>query len=202
MINKGENLKKIALFFSAALFSQTLIADCTLNETSQTDAHAKFEEASALYKKQDYATAYDTLNESFKLYSGTEAQLNVTYSCINYVPGPYAPIIKKSTDTGVLKFDRVSLGKTIKQYLNPNPYVLIQYQPRKTVVSVLNSKKTARGEIANQLDLENFSVSVDGRTLNFGNVKSGETKTDIIARSTNVNSSVSTKELYGYNLYK
>lgn len=179
-----------------------LLAECELNDNEKTDAYNLYMEAQDLYSQDQFADAYAKLQESMQNFSNMSNELELSYTCIHYVPGPYSPIIKRETRYETEDFNRVELGKNIKKFLNPNPYVNVQFQPSKTVVSVYNAPQNARGTIQSQLSLENFRVSVNGQDAWFNSVASGELKDQVINTSASVDATIQTDEQFGFKLYQ
>jgi hypothetical protein len=177
-------------------------ADCELNIDNKTKAQDLYIEAASLFSDDKYSEAYASLQKSFSLYDGTEDVLKITYTCTHYIPGPYAPVIKRVQKDGTKEFQRLALGKRIKNFLNPNPYALIQYKKNITKVTVLNTPKTGRVKREGQLMLEDFKVSIDGNELSFGSIESGVSKSLSINKTLALNSKIKTNEKFDFKLYK
>lgn len=191
-------MKKIVLIL---LISLSLYADCELNTGPNTQAYELYKEANSLYSSKEYSDAYKKLVESYEVYSAAEASLVVTYTCVHYIPGPYSVKIRKEQTSETLEFPRQALGKDIKKFLNPNPYVFVQYQNDRTIVTAYNSSKTARGSVSTQLALENFRVTLDGRDLDFGTVATNETKQNILFKPIGLQAKITTSERFDFKLF-
>ena len=185
------------LFLSASLF-----ANCELIENDAYYAYQQFKESESLHSDQQHSEAYDMLLKSFKTYKPKTKTILLESTCVNYIPGPYAPTIQRSTKRDSYDFDRTALGIEIKHQLSPAPFVFVQFQKNKTIVSAINSTKTSRNEIKKRLPLENFAVSIDGKKFQFGNLEVGKLKS--IKRSIRLseNDTIKTNEQFGFKLYK
>jgi len=184
------------------LFSFSLFGDCELVQDTKYDSYNQFKEAATLLDKEQYKDAYEKLIESFKTYPSNEKSINLKYDCVNYTPGAYAPIIQHSSKEENFDFDRKTLGKDIKEQLSPAPYVFIEFQKNKTIVSVTNATKTDRGELKGRLPLENFTVTLGTKTLAFGRVNAGEVKRRTMDRAYSPNKQIITNEDFNFKLYK
>ncbi len=192
----------IYLFIVQLFVSSSLLANCELIENETYDAYQQFQEAESLHSDKKYSEAYDMLLKSFQTYSPRANKLTLQYSCITYIPGPYSPTIKKYTKTGTFDFDRTALGVEIKHQLSPAPYVFIQFQKNRTIVSAINSVKTSRNDIPKRLPLEKFSVTIDGTAFQFGTLKVGKPETVTKNRFFTPNDTIKTSEEFGFKLYK
>jgi len=184
------------------LFSTAVYANCELVENETFISYQQFKEAQSLHSDEQYSEAYEMLLKSFASYTPRTKEIQLQYTCINYIPGPYAPTIQRSSKTEMFGFDRTSLGMKIKHQLSPAPYVFIQFQKNRTLVSAINSVKTSRNEIAKRLPLESFSVTVDGDKFNFGNLQVGKLKTLTKNRRYTPSATITTNEQFGFKLYK
>ena len=191
---------KIIVFIT--FFSVTLLADCELVEDEKYKSYQEFKEAEDLHDNLEYAKAYEMLLQSLSTYTYSDNEIELVYECVNYVPGPYAPIINKSTKTESFDFNRRSLGKNIKNQLSPAPYVFIEFQKNRTIVSATNAEKTPRGKLKGRLPLENFIVTIDNEKFNFGTLRSAEVKKVSSNNRYTPNSTIVTKEDFGFKLYK
>ena len=187
----------IGLFFLTNLF-----ADCELVNDNTYKSYLQFKEAELLHEEKKYSEAYKTLLESFRIYTPRTKEVDLKYSCINYIPGPFAAIIQKSSKTELFDFDRRTLAIDIKHQLSPAPYVFIEFQKEKTIASVRNSVKTAQAEIKDRLPLENFFVNINGTAFEFGNIKVGQVKTLTKNNSFSYYNTITTDEEFGFKLYK
>lgn len=187
------------LFTCTALFS-----DCEIVDDNKSQSYNLFEISQNLYSNNDYSNAYDTLLKSLLVYNPkpNSSKIELNYSCINYIPGPYAPIIQHSSKTEIFDFKRNNLGKLIKRQLSPAPYIFIQFQDDKTIISAVNSIKTSRNELKKRLSLENFIVSIDGEELNFGRLKVGELVSKSMKKNFQFVPIITTSEDFGFQLYK
>jgi len=184
------------------LFSVALFANCELIENETFTSYQQFKEAQSLNSDQQYSEAYDMLLQSFASYSPRTKEVQLQYTCVNYIPGPYAPTIQRSTKSEMFSFDRTSLGMEIKHQLSPAPYVFIQFQKNKTIVSAINSVKTSRNTIEKRLPLENFVVTIDGDKFDFGGLQVGKLETQTKKRAYSPNATITTNEQFGFKLYK
>lgn len=191
-------MKKILLLL---LISLSLYADCELDTGPKTEAYELYKEADSFYSSKEYSEAYKKLVASYEVYNGTENALVVTYTCVHYIPGPYSVKIRKEQKNETLEFPRQALGKDIKKFLNPNPYIFVQYQNDRTIVTAYNSPKTARGSASTQLALENFRVNLDGRDLDFGNIQTNETKQNILFKPMSLQAKITTSERFDFKLF-
>ena len=190
---------KIILY---SLLPLTLLADCELLDDSKTQAYNQFIEAQTLNSDEKYAQAYEMLKKSLQTYSPKSTEIALDYECVNFIPGPYAPIIQKSTKTEDFDFDRTTLGKEIKRQLSPAPYVFIEFQKAKTIVSVLNSEKTSRTRLSTRLPLENFVVRVDNESADFPRIEVGQTQQKVFFSKHTPSSNIKTEEEFDFKLYK
>ena len=190
------------LFIAQLFVASTVFANCELVENETFTAYEQFKEAESLHSDQKYSDAYEMLLKSFQTYTPRTKEISLQYTCVNYIPGPYAPTIQRSTKSEMFDFDRTALGMEIKHQLSPAPYVFIEFQKNKTFVSAINSIKTSRNEIAKRLPLENFSVSINGQSFQFGNLEVGKLKTIKKNKSFTPNATIKTSEEFGFQLYK
>ena len=193
------------LFFSLLLSTfttLTLNAECELDETPRQLAYQQYLDAETLYEDSQFYDAYNMLIQSLQTYSSQEDTIQLSFSCVNYVPGPYAPIISRSSKTEIYAFERVLLGKDIKRQLSPAPYAFIEFQKNATIVSVVNAPKISRNKQMKRLPLEGFSLLIDGEAFNFEKINSGERKTVSSTKVFTLNSSISTHEAFDFKLYK
>jgi len=189
-------------FVIQLLVSTAVFANCELIENETVTSYQEFKEAESLHSDQQYSEAYDMLLKSFRSYSPRTKEIQLKYTCVNYIPGPYAPTIQKSSKTEMFDFDRTSLAMDIKHQLSPAPYVFIQFQKSKTLVSAVNSIKTSRNTIEKRLPLESFSVTVDGDKFDFGNLQVGKLETLTKNKTYTPNATITTNEEFGFKLYK
>jgi len=188
--------------FALLLTSHTLFADCEVIEDDKFKAHELYQKTISLYYSKQYAKAYKELLKSFKVYPNDVEEIVIDYKCKNLIPGPYAPIIKISQKHETKRFRRLSLGKSIKRQLSPTPYLFVQYQNNKTIVSLLNTQRTSRANIPERLPLENFTVKVGNTQLNFGQVPVNRLLTRTINKKSSLNTPIQTHEDFGFQLYK
>ena len=191
---------RIIIFIT--FFSVTILADCELVEDEKYKSYQEFKEAKDLYEKLEYTQAYNMLLQSLHTYTYLNDEIDLMYQCINFVPGPYAPIISKSTKTESFDFNRRALGKEIKNQLSPAPYVFIEFQANKTIVSATNAEKTPRGKLKGRLPLENFIIIINDEKFHFGQLKSTEVIRISSDNGYSQNSTIVTKEDFGFKLYK
>lgn len=190
------------LFILQIFVTSTLFANCELVENQTYTAYQQFKEAESLHSDKKYSEAYDMLLESFKSYAPRSKELSLSYTCVNYIPGPYAPTIQRSNKTELFDFDRTTLGMEIKHQLSPAPYVFIQFQKGKTIVSAINSVKTSRSDLPKRLPLENFSVTINSTKFQFANLQVGKLETVTRKKSFTQNATITTNEEFGFKLYK
>jgi hypothetical protein len=190
------------LFILPLLLSASLSANCDLVKDRTYDSYQEFKEAESLHNDKKYSDAYTMLLKSLSTYPTTRKEISLNYSCVTYIPGPYAPIIKRYQKSETFDFDRTTLGVAIKHQLSPAPYVFIEYQKNKTIVSAINSTRTSRHSIEKRLPLENFSVTIGGSTFSFGNLEVGKLTTRKKNRSLSQTDSITTAEDFGFKLYK
>jgi len=200
---KVFNLKIYNFFVLFIILSGSLLlADCELVEDTKYTAYQQFKEAEDLYDNLQYSDAYEKLLESFKTYAPADKSIELAYSCVNYIPGAYAPIIKRSSKKETFDFDRKALGKDIKKQLSPAPYVFIEFQKNRTIVSAVNAKATPRGELKGRLPLENFTVTLKNETLAFNKLSAGEVKRLSTKKAYSPNTPITTNEDFNFKLYK
>jgi hypothetical protein len=195
---------KIFIYFLVLpfLISTSLFAKCELSENSTYTAYQQFKKAENLHSAKKYSDAYEMLLQSFQTYSPRRKEIALEYHCVTYIPGPYGVSIKKYNKSEMFDFDRTALGIEIKHQLSPAPYVFIQYQNNKTLVSAINSVTTARNKIPKRLPLENFAVNIGGSNFQFGNLLVGALKTLKKDRSFTPNDTIRTTEEFNFKLYK
>ena len=190
------------LFILQLSISSVLFANCELVENQTYTAYQQFKEAESLHSDKKYSEAYEMLLKSFNSYAPKTKQISLSYTCVNYIPGPYAPTIQRSTKTESFDFDRTTLGMEIKHQLSPAPYVFIQFQEDKTIVSAINSVKTSRNNLPKRLPLENFSVTINSTKFQFANLQVGKLETVTRNKHFSQNSTITTNEEFGFKLYK
>lgn len=195
----SDLLYKVFLLF---LLASGVFADCELVEDNNFLAHEEFKEAEALHENLKYSEAYDMLLKSYQTYPNDSSEIELAYECVNYIPGPYAPTIKHSSKHEMFDFNRNALGISIKHQLSPAPYVFIQFQKNKTIVSAINSVTTARNTIEKRLPLENFVVHIDSEQFDFNNLEVGKLETRSANKNLSINSNITTTEKFGFKLYK
>lgn len=191
-------MKKTVLFFTLTL---SLLADCKLNTGKETEAYDLYSEAGALYSSEEYSAAYKKLSESYDIYSESKDSLTVSYRCTHYIPGPYGVKIRTKEKHETLDFSRENLGKDIKKFLNPNPFIFVQLQNNKTIVSVHNSPKTARGQVSEQLPLEDFKVFIGDESIDFGTIAMNETSRNAIDKDFSLKTKIRTSEKFNFKLF-
>lgn len=183
------------------LLTLSLAADCELNTGPKTEAYELYKEADSLFSDKSYSEAYKKLLESYNTYNGTEASLSFSYTCVHYIPGPYSVKIRKEQKYEDVDFPRQELGKSIKKFLNPNPFVFVQFQNDRTIVTAYNSSKTARGSVTTQLDLESFKVNIEGRELDFGDIPMDQSRQSILYKQMGLQSKITTSEKFDFKLF-
>ena len=189
-----------------ALSSLYAKADCepTSNEKIQK-SYELYLEAKELIDDENYKSAYEKINESYKLDTFERPTISLSYKCTHYIQTGYIPKITSYPDTRVKPFKRKAVASLIKKYLNPNPYIVIQKLPNSLKITVANVQKTSRGNIDGQLSLENVSISVGGdisKNLNFTDIASNTQKTQTIYQAVELNRiSVSMNERFDITLF-
>jgi len=176
----------------------TLFADCELVKNSKALSYDRFIEAQTLFENGKYNESYEKLLESFKTYDSSSDEIELDYSCINYVPGPYAPILKKSSKTESFDFGRENLGIDIKHKLNPAPYIFVEFEKDKTVVMVTNSVKTSYDEISKRLPLDDFTVYVGNDKIEFGRVEVATVKKKSVNHIHSIDDVIKATEKFGF----
>jgi hypothetical protein len=180
----------------------TLNADCSLVENKLTRAYDAYIKSKEFYNKHQYTKAYNNLQDSLLFSSDISKDiLTLNYDCEAMIPGPYAPIVNYYTKTEQVSFERAKLGKMIKNFLNPNPFLLVEFQKSKTLVTVLNSSKTSRAKIDKQLPLEEFEVKIEHKKVIFTKIRTDESKTKVINKGYPINTKVVTSERFGFQLF-
>jgi len=196
-------VKLFFYIFALQLFiSSSLFANCELVENETYTAYKQFKKAETLHSEKKYSDAYEMILKSFQTYRPRVKEISLRYNCVTYIPGPYSVTIKKYNKSEMFDFDRTTLGMEIKHQISPAPYVFIEYQKNKTIVSAVNSIKTSRNNLPKRLPLENFAVTIDSSNFQFGNLEVGKPQTIKKNRSFSPNASIRTSEEFGFKLYK
>jgi len=178
-------MKIILTFILLATFSLAK-ESCEIDNPSDLDGYTLYEEALDEFNSNNYQDAYEKINESYEKDSSSRTKISVIYSCRHFNPDAYIPTVTSYTVTKVKDYQRRSLAKKIKKFLNPNPYIVIQQGQGKTIITVANVKKTIRGEVDSQFDLEEVQLSLSGsktKNMNFGTIQSNDQKSQTISGS-------------------
>ncbi len=210
-------IRHIALVLISATI---LTAECEPQsdfDATKMEALSLYDSAETLYDERNFAQAYDNLTQSYSLYKEEETTLSIGYNCIKLVPGPYAPKRTRYATQKEHDFDRIALGNKIKAYLAPKPLVVIQFVENSSTIipvikrkenfqtraTVVNVPRTNRGQIDNQLTLENFSVEINGQSVNYSSdIKSGQQETKSFAGGLSYKGiTVDSHERYGYKTF-
>ncbi len=210
-------IRYIILFFVSSI---ALLAECEPQsdfDATKMEALSLYDSAERLYDERNFAEAYDNLNQSYSLYNEEESILYIGYNCIKLVPGPYAPKRTRYATQKEHDFDRAGLGNKIKAYLAPKPLVVIQFVENSSTIipvikrkdnfqaraTVINVPRTKRGQIDNQLTLENFSLDINGQSVQFSSdIASGEQQSKEFRGGLSYKDiTVDSSERYGYKTF-
>lgn len=186
------------------MLSLLAYAGCEQDENNKKFAYDFFIQAQTLYDNGQYEEAYATLDKSFQQHSNVDLKkIILDYTCVYMAPGPYAPIKKVFHNTKEFDFDRYTLGKNIKKFLYPAPYVFIEYKKNNKGVSVTvaNALKNARGNIKGRLPLDTFTVTFNAKdSITFDRVEGGKSATKQLNSTIAPSAQVQTTERYGFQL--
>jgi len=213
--------KIVAISSILFLTSFSYAKNCSYNEYNQikVDALNQFSASKEFYNNAQYDKAYDSLLKSIRTYPKSDTTLSVINNCIQIKPGPFGALRTPYDETNEYAFDRLDFKKELGKYIPPRPLVIVQHYENskskliataqtskklKVKITVVNVLKTKLNKnTGSQMSLEDFKIDYNKETLDFGLLKSEESKTiEIGTIDNNKKFAIKSQEATIYNISK